>query len=351
MNIVLIILEFAFFVMAFITLLNINHWSVRVLDFPKVQLLVLSLLVATASIGLENYQSTLSIIAFIFILAAIVFHLVRIIPYTKFYPKEVQTNSEKDHKNRFNVMSFNVLMDNTKYQYVLHLIQEYNPDVLLLLETNATWENAMKDLESNYTYCIKIPQENLYGMHLYSKFPLHDTQVRYVVKKQIPSIKAKIELPSGQKIQVYAMHPKPPNPSEAGHSTNRDAELLIIGKEAKKSKLPVIVFGDLNDVAWSRSTRLFKKVSGLLDPRIGRGNYNTFHADYSFLRWPLDHLFHSHHFMLNEIKVLPHAGSDHFPIFVSLQFNTQNKIVQDPVESDTEDETQAKEKIEDAFGD
>jgi endonuclease/exonuclease/phosphatase (EEP) superfamily protein YafD len=65
---------------------------------------------------------------------------------------------------------------------------------------------------------------------------------------------------------------------------------------------------------------LFQKISGLLDPRIGRGFYNTFHALQPFLRFSLDHLFHSQEFRVRRLQVLPDIGSDHFPFFVSLSY-------------------------------
>ncbi|WP_354429427.1 MULTISPECIES: endonuclease/exonuclease/phosphatase family protein [unclassified Mucilaginibacter] len=56
-------------------------------------------------------------------------------------------------------------------------------------------------------------------------------------------------------------------------------------------------------------------LSGLLDRRRGRGFFNSFHAHYFFVRFPLDHAFISRHFKLNKIKRLSNYGSDHFPIF------------------------------------
>ena len=76
--------------------------------------------------------------------------------------------------------------------------------------------------------------------------------------------------------------------------------------------------GDFNDVAWSYTTDLFRDLSGLLDPRRGRGLYATFPADYPLLRWPLDHVFHSEALALVEMRRLGDVGSDHFPILVEL---------------------------------
>lgn len=101
--------------------------------------------------------------------------------------------------------------------------------------------------------------------------------------------------------------------------------------------------GDLNDVAWSSTTRLFRKISGLLDPRVGRGMFNTFHVKDPLLRWPLDHLFHSDHFTLRSIQRLPSIGSDHFPLFTSLAFTPVKGASQEELEADSEDYGRAKE--------
>jgi endonuclease/exonuclease/phosphatase (EEP) superfamily protein YafD len=165
------------------------------------------------------------------------------------------------------------------------------------------------------------------------------------VKEDIPSFQVRIRLPSGL-VDLWGVHPEPPTPQESESSAPRDAELLLVGKEVRDHGSPVIVAGDLNDVAWSRTTRLFQRISGLLDPRIGRGRYSTFHARYPFLRWPLDHVFHSDHFRLVDLRVLSGFGSDHFPILAVLNLEPERRKEQErPEPADREDAAEAREKI------
>jgi endonuclease/exonuclease/phosphatase (EEP) superfamily protein YafD len=185
-------------------------------------------------------------------------------------------------------------------------------------------------------------------MLLYSRLPLEDARIDFLLQQDIPSMQAKVVLRSGDRVWLNCVHPRPPAPGEADESLARDAELLTVGKRVADAPLPVVVLGDLNDVAWSHTTRLFQKTSRLLDPRKGRGFYSTFHARYPGLRWPLDHVFFSDHFRLVSMDRLGYVGSDHFPVCVVLSLEPDAAARQEAPEADARDREEAQKTLAEA---
>ncbi|WP_236262917.1 endonuclease/exonuclease/phosphatase family protein [Aggregatimonas sangjinii] len=300
------------------------------------------------AIAVYEFSSPWSIFMLGLLVFSLAYQFIKIYPYTPVAPKQVQSYVGEANSNHIALLVSNVLMSNSDYDKLIQLTKRRNPDVLLTLESNAQWENALSCLESQYEYQVKVPKDNRYGMHLYSKYPLEDMRVEYLVADDIPSIHGKIILSDGKKIGLHCLHPRPPSPSESSTSTNRDAELLLVGRELKREDDSILVFGDLNDVAWSRTTRLFLKISGLLDPRRGRGFFNTFNANHRFFRWPLDHIFHTKDFTLMEISREAHIGSDHFPMYTKLNYTPVAKSEQNGLKASDEEEDWAEKKIEKA---
>ena len=321
-------------------------WWVRGMDFPRLQFscLIVALLIFDALTLSFSDPSSWGII--IVALLCLCYQLWWIIPYTKVYPVEVKTAQEKNPQDAVTIMNVNVLASNRNSSKLIELIQQYQPDLLVTLESNQWWQEQLDTLKDEYPYTIKCPLENLYGMHVYSKFKLTDAKVEFLVEPEVPSIHALLTLPSEKTVRVHFLHPAPPSPIENEKSSERDAELLIVGKSIEHSLQPVIVTGDLNDVAWSSTTLLFRKISGLLDPRVGRGMFNTFHAHYWFLRWPLDHIFHSHHFTVASINRLPKFGSDHFALLTKLYYENGSNAKEAGLDEEKGDRAWANEKIQ-----
>ena len=210
------------------------------------------------------------------------------------------------------LLNINVLQDNRDFQRTLDLVRRTDADVVLFLETDQGWADALAPLHATYPHRSSVPIGNTYGMILMSRWPM-EANVRYRVKPDIPSIDALVTMPSGERIMLYALHPEPPAPGD--NTGPRDVELVIAGREVRADGRASLILGDLNDVAWSATSKLFREVSGTLDPRVGRGLYPTFNAKYPLFQWPLDHMFVTPHWEIEGINRLETVGSDHYPIF------------------------------------
>ena len=343
-----LVLNILFCIPSIASITKFDYWWVRGFDFPRIQISFLIVLNIILGAFVYPFNASWQYLIMGALCFGLMYQLIMIWPYLILSKKQVIDYEGGASENHISILVSNVLMGNTDYDKLIALTRKRDPDVLLTLETNKEWEKALSVLEDQFGHFVKIPLDNLYGMHLYSKLPLEDVSVKYLVVDDIPSIHGKFKLPNEKMASFHCLHPRPPSPSESKTSTNRDAELLLVGRELKKDDELVLVFGDLNDVAWSRTTKLFQKMSGLLDPRRGRGFFNTYNANYKLLRWPLDHVFHSDDFTLMEIAREENIGSDHFPMYIKLNYNPEVKDKQERLEVDGESEEWAQEKIEKA---
>lgn len=324
-----------------------DHWLFRIGDFPRVQIAVLGVLFVVLNWVLRETEIFWFRLFEGLSLLCCAYQLREISAYTRLRRPEVVQYVGEDNGNTLSLISCNVLTANRRSDLLLAQVKKWQPDVVLTLESDKRWEAelAVMECEWGYAHTVKVPLDNLYGMHLYSRLPLRNMEVRHWVSEDIPSLAGELQLRSGAWIRIFCLHPMPPSPTEADTSTTRDAELLLVAREIARGNDSVLVFGDLNDVAWSRTTRLFQKISGLLDPRKGRGLYSTFHAGYWFLRWPLDHIFHSCDFLMSAMRILPSVGSDHFPVYGKFQYAPVARHIQEETVADAGEMHEAKEKI------
>ncbi len=339
-----------------LSLIPMPFWWTRNFDFPRVQIAVLSALTLILMFFLFEGFNIIDYGLWAVLVMVLFYQLGKILPFTKAFPKQVLSCKGQCQNTHIKIACINVLMENTQVERCLEVLLEKNPDVILFLEVNQWWDKALNSLKDKYPFNITYPLDNTYGMSLFSKYQILEHHINFLVDKDVPSFQAKVCLNSRECIHLFCIHPVPPTPAGMTENTSntsvkRDAELVLAGRKTASFHEPVIVAGDLNDVAWSATTKLFQKVSRLLDPRIGRGFFNTFHANNFLLRFPLDHIFHSTHFKLRQIQRLENVGSDHFPIFVELCLmkDKKHKLPKD-LKLSNNDKEKAREKISRANG-
>lgn len=344
MQYILLTIGWISIIAVFLPFVRNDYWIFRILEYPRLQKFVICVTILILLLLFVDYNNRFAI-ATIIALGGAVFYLARKIrPYTILAKKQMVTIQGQNINNQLKLFTANVYQYNRTYNKMLEQIASCKPDIVLLVETDKLWEDAMDYIIKDFPHCIKQPLDNTYGMLLYSKLEIKSGSVKYLVEDDVPSIEAVFVLPSGQLIKAFCLHPKPPVPGEDSHSTAKDKEIMQVGIKVKKEKMPVIVMGDLNDVAWSYVTELFTKTSGLLDPRKGRGFYSTFSAKHRFMRFPLDYVFCSNDFGLISMQRLEYNGSDHFPMFIHFEYQPALKKVQHKPKPDSDDVEEAKEK-------
>ncbi len=255
MNIVLVILALLLVMATALPLLRYDQWWIRVLDFPRAQITIAGIILIVLYLCFWNTQRVYESVVLGLLVLAVGYQIVKMFPYTVLMPKQVLSAESNSDDANLSLLVANVLMDNRESEAFLDIVREYEPDVILTVETDGWWEEALRTLEEAYPYTLKNPLDNTYGMLVYSRLEIIDPEVRFILNDSIPSMHMQVVLPSDDQVFIHFVHPDPPNPRYATETTERDAELLIVGREVEKRDKPTIIAGDFNDVAWSYTTK------------------------------------------------------------------------------------------------
>jgi endonuclease/exonuclease/phosphatase (EEP) superfamily protein YafD len=202
---------------------------------------------------------------------------------------------------------------------VKEFLQQQDPDLIVLEEVDERWITELASLSQSHPHAETEPRDDNFGIAVFSKHPLVQSQILYFGDYALPSIRTEITAPQGT-YTLFASHPLPPR--NAAYSRERNEQLEWLAGQIKKSVLPILLLGDLNATPWSHHFKKFQQSSGLLNSAQGRGIQPSWPAHLSLLWIPIDHCLHSPQIEIVDRTIGPPQGSDHYPLLVSFRLSS-----------------------------
>ncbi len=297
--------------MTFLPSLGTNTWFVRFMSFPRLQFLCILAGLLVLSLALPGRFRWTGLLPSILAAAALGYQCWVFFPYTPLATVQVMDAQGCANAFRLTLLESNVQMINEHAERLFDEIRSNQPDVILVEEVDPWWHERLETLHETYPYRQHHVTQNYYGIDLLSRYPLRDPKIVFLANSRDPAVFAGVQLPSGQVIRIYGIHPRPPTFGQS--SAERDAQILETSLRIAEDGGPAILAGDLNATPWSKILRRAARIAHLLDPRIGRGWFPTWKAHSLILRWPLDNVLFTNEFTLVDFRVLPPIGSDHQP--------------------------------------
>lgn len=304
-----------------LSLITDTSWRyLKMLDFPRLQYFIFGGIMLVLFVWITEIWRWYDTLFAAMIAASMVLQSTYLINYTPIVSKAVPDATKKEEGLK--LVIYNLYFENDCYEDALQMLDKTDADILVTFETTPTWEEKLAPLRKKYPHSTETINKVSYGMTIYSKFEMQDLEKNYLNNKKIPSYSFKIQTPNTPLFQIHTLHPPPPKHFEKlpDNEGQKEKALIRIGEEVKNNDMATIVMGDFNDVAWGDTEQLMQSGNRLHDIRVGRGFYNSFSAHNFLMRWPLDHIFVTEHFVLTNIQLLDNACSDHYPVYVELSY-------------------------------
>lgn len=219
------------------------------------------------------------------------------------------------------ILSANLLFNNRDATPLLRLIQRESPDVLVFQEYTRPMDKILSAaLANSYPNSTRLPQEDAFGIAVYSRLP--------VLEQPVPAFDPGID-PAPQlrgvvrtlgvenkRLAIYGVHLLPV--FRTYFLEEHNLQLREISRRILEEKEPAVVVGDLNFTSRNAQASVLRE-SGLREAwqERGWGRGSTWCALLPLRYLPgfrIDQMHMTNDVECLQIRVLEDIGSDHYPV-------------------------------------
>jgi len=223
------------------------------------------------------------------------------------YPPQrtVQSEITDEGEALVRVTQMNVFQPNDDHDAVIAAAIATDADVISFQEVSPTWASVLqRGLAAFYPYHRLVPQNNCYGIALFSRLPFLRVDVLPLQRRSM--LLAEVATSEGP-LRLLSVHAT--SPGSYGHYLERNAQLHELASVVNDSPMPVVLFGDLNTVSWDRAMVNLCARTGLRE-----------HSDNTDATWPsfagmalipLDHILVTSELFVDGLDIFRISGSDH----------------------------------------
>lgn len=211
----------------------------------------------------------------------------------------------------------NVQRVNSRTQDVLEYLRLADPDVIVLMEVDLKWMQALQPLQESHPHHLAAARDDNFGMAFFSRIAVASRHLAQFGDAGLPSIEATL-VHRGRELLLIGTHPPPP--LGARLAAMRDRQLRAVAGRVAAEDRPVVVVGDLNATPWSNGLR--QLASGRLGFRGASAPWSPTWRVGSVLAVPIDHALCTSPLVISRHEVGPDVGSDHRPVAIRLDWAT-----------------------------
>lgn len=209
---------------------------------------------------------------------------------------------------QLSVAHFNVLKYNDDHDSTIATALSTGADVISFQEVDAAWGRSLiAGLSMQYPYYRVEAREDCFGLAVFSKHPIQNSEVVYF--EGFPNLTGDLEI-GADHIHFIASHTRAP--LVRSYFNTRNKQLEQIADYLAEIDGPKMAIGDYNSVPWDSRIRKFIADTNMSDSRTSL--VPTYPAGFMPARIPIDYIFHSSDIICLGFGRVGGASSDHFGV-------------------------------------